>query len=335
MKKLLSYQVKLLAIAAVLLMNFSGILSAKAQIDTIAIIDGGSSGSRLYVYAVDKSSKTVNCIYPVSKLEQDASKGQALSTLESNPDKVKTFLNTMTAKYDNRNKPTKRLYILATAGMRLEDSTKVRAIYSYMANITTPYNYKVENAMTISGQYEGLYAWIAVNLGAGNIGTGISAPEKTPTYIGTPYGIIEIGGASLQITFAANQEYDKTISRKGFSNIYSKSYLGGGLNKFRDKSNEFRDKSNKEVVIAGLNAIKTFCGSIEFFEIGWAFNDLMKDNSPENEAKRQYVRDVTNALKYKKAVPSKSINPSWTEGAAFDIVINEQYPQPFDYARPN
>lgn len=336
MKRLLHFQVKVLTIAAVLLMIFTGVLSAKTQIDTIAIIDGGSWGSRLYVYAVNKARHTVNCIYPNDR-QKEESKGKALSTLEVQKDSVIAFLNTMTAKYNNSNKPIKQLYVLATAGMRLEDSVNVQTIYNHMLDTDTIHNYKVKKAMTISGRYEGLYAWIAVNLGRGLLGASTSAPHRTQTYASTPCGIIEIGGASLQITFPVKRNDATLISRPGFCNMYSQSYLGGGLNKFSDTSNIVKGKVNKEAVIDDLNAMKFLCGDIPFYEIGWAFNELLKDTSPENALKREYVREIIHTLHYQKAVLPihHSANPSWTQGAAFDIIINKKEPQPFDYKNPN
>lgn len=330
MKRLLHFQVKVLTIAAVLLMIFSGVLSAQNLIDTIAIIDGGSSGSRLYVYAVDKWNIKVDCIYPRDSIEEVRSKGMALSKLEEDPIKVKGFLDTMTLKYDNRNKPRKDLYILATAGMRMQDSAEAEKIYKHMVEIKEINNYRVKNAMTISGQYEGFYAWIAVSLAEGNIGIGTSAHFRTPTYTSMPCGIMEIGGASLQIAFVLNKTHDNTVSRPGFSNIYSKSYLGGGLNKFGDTDG---GKANKDVVIDDLKKIKNLCGNIKFYGVGWGLDGLVKDTTQVNKTKRDYVIEVCDILGLKNGdkINITPIKTSWTRGAALDIVINRQNPERFGY----
>lgn len=315
MDNLFKFRMKALALIAILLVSA---VSASAQIDTVAIIDAGSSGSRLYVYAVDISKKTVACIYPSDTTPKDNLKGEELAKIPGNKDSVKAFLNDMTAKFPNQGRKPKELYVLATAGMRQKPETKTRPIYDLMKDsVKTCNNYKVKYAMTISGQYEGLYAWIAANYSAGKIGASVSAPEKTPTYTGTPYGIIEIGGASLQITFAVNEKKDGTISRKGFSNIYSKSYLGGGLN-------QFEKGTNKKNVIDDLGKIKDFCKDTYFYGIGWAFDGLWKTSE---ETKKAYVTEILKTL-------GKGIDPiesTWTKGAVFDIVINKHAPEQFDY----
>lgn len=334
MKRLLHFQVKVLTIAAVLLMIFSGVLSAQNLIDTIAIIDGGSSGSRLYVYEVDKTKKEVTCLYPEREEDQAASKGMALSKLRTDANSVEKFLDTMTLKYDNRNKPQKDLYILATAGMRMINSGTADSIYGFMSNADTVNNYKVKKAMTISGQFEGKYAWIAANYDKNSL------PGQPVT---NTRGILEIGGASMQIVFIPTRSvYHDTIHYTD-TIIYSKSFLGGGLNEFNEKNPRVGgDKKYKDEVIDGLREIKPLCEDVPFYGIGWALNDLLK-KTESDVAKRAYVLEICDILGQKKAVVSKDIFPinidpistSWTKGAAYDIIINGKNPQPFNYGSPN
>lgn len=329
MKRLLHFQVKVLTIAAVLLMIFSGVLSAQNLIDTIAIIDGGSSGSRLYVYKVDKTLNEVTCLYPKNSTEEVRSKGKALTDLVDyqNIDSVKNFLETMTLKYDNRNKPRKDLYILATAGMRMKNSGTAGVIYGIMLNEDVVNNYKVKQAMTISGQYEGKYAWIAANYDKNSL------PDPLVTH--ATRGILEIGGASMQIVFIPTRSvYHDTIHYNGRT-IYSKSFLGGGIN-------EFHKGQNGSNVKNGLREIKSLCEGVPFYGIGWALNDLLK-KTESDVAKRAYVLEICDILGQKKAVVSEGIFPiktdpistSWTKGAAYDIIINGKDPQPFNYGSPN
>lgn len=329
MKRLLHFQVKVLTIAAVLLMIFSGVLSAQKLIDTIAIIDGGSSGSRLYVYKVDKTEEIVTCLYPKDSTEEVRSKGKALTDLVDyqNIDSVKNFLATMTLKHDNRNKPQKDLYILATAGMRMKNSGAADTIYGCMINADTVNNYKVKQAMTISGQYEGKYAWIAANYDKNSL------PGQPVT---NTRGILEIGGASMQIVFIPTRSvYHDTIHYNGRI-IYSKSFLGGGIN-------EFHKGQNGSNVKNGLREIKPLCEDVPFYGIGWALNGLITGSDSVDIPKKNYVLEVCDILGLKKAVVSEGIFPiktdpistSWTKGAAYDIIINGRKPQPFNYGSPN
>ncbi|KAF5744950.1 apyrase 6 [Tripterygium wilfordii] len=58
-------------------------------------------------------------------------------------------------------------------------------------------------ARVVEGEDEGVYAWVAVNYGLGNLG---GEPKKTT-------GIVEIGGTSLQIAFASRESTEVKSSR--------------------------------------------------------------------------------------------------------------------------
>ena len=190
----------------------------------IAIIDAGSSGSRLYVYEIKNDGRRIDVLYPAVGQEAN-SKGRALSSVSDHNDSVKVFLTTMTSKYNQSSTTGKiPLYILATAGMRIKDKKEADSIYAKISRIASKEKlngFHLEKAMTISGRYEGFYAWIAANYKNGKLGFNNSSPEKPLTYTGEPYGILEIGGASMQIAFAANKADTNFISRKGFGYIYS------------------------------------------------------------------------------------------------------------------
>lgn len=357
-----------LALIALLLVSFSSVF---AQIDTIAIIDAGSSGSRLYVYQVNTSVGTVSCIYPVTPTQSANSKGRKLSGITNNKDSVETFLNDMTGKYSTKGKQ-KDLYVLATAGMRVVEKTKANSIYNFMKNKTSN-NYKVKNAMTISGRYEGLYAWIAVNYDKGNIGTSISTSQKPLTYTSDhTCGIIEIGGASMQITFAVPQRFystysDACISRKGFSGIYSKSYLSGGVDMIYKKYGEPQRKEpdssklnyyyssdnyatlnsdiGKKLPAKEIKENVSFCGlgkAIGFVIDGVKskgivkyINALKPGDKFHPLSNALYIKWLTEKLEIEITSIEKKEDVSWTKGAALDIVINRENPESFNYVTNN
>ena len=241
MERLSRFNIKVFLLIAVLLSGVSGLFAQ--QRDTIAIIDAGSSGSRLYVYCIENKN-TLKKIYP-QETEKSSSEGRALSDVAVDEGSVKAYVNDMTSKYKVSNKVP--LYILATAGMRKVAKEDAESIYSYMKEGETYNNYEIESAMTISGRYEGLYAWIAANYQYKSLGFNTSTTEKPLTYTGQPYGIIEIGGASMQIAYPASSDLKdgNLISRKGFSNIYCKSYLGGGAKAiFKNPKNIYQIKKD-------------------------------------------------------------------------------------------
>lgn len=321
MKRLLKFQVRAFAIATILFVSISSVFAQQK----IAIIDAGSSGSRLYVYDISNNGKQVNILC-------DEKLNIPLSKVAVQKDSVDSYVNKILSLYDKKTNEKIDLYVLATAGMRMIDSTDAKSIYRYIATATIDSNYQVKKAMTISGRYEGFYAWIAAYYEEIKLGFSNSTSEKPLTYTGTPFGIIEIGGASMQIAFAANRTYGNTIFRKGFY-IYSKSYLGGGFNEF-EKESKTSLLSNEEIVVKGLGEIKSRSQNINFLGIGWAFGALLNDTTKENASKKKYVDKICTALG-KVNSEIKNIESTWTKGAAIDIVINKAEPERFDYANPN
>ena len=355
MKDLLKFRIKAFALIAILLLSVVGGLSAKK----IAIIDAGSSGSRLYVYDVNEVAPapgvTIDILYPNAE-EKELSKGPALSGVKDCQECVDCFLTTMTSKYEVQKGEVIDLYVLATAGMRLVDGTTANGIYTKMRH-TSPVGYKLEKAMTISGRYEGLYAWIAANYKARTLTWSSNSWHVNQTSC----GILEIGGASMQIAFFPSSASSEgwTVS-EGLNQIYSESYLKGGV----DQVFNYRKVTNAEdfgVTIArvelpsesptilGLgkpikNAIAEWRQkkiSSSSFEDYAASLEITKDTyenyHPATNAR--YIAHVIDKLGLDIDKIDVSTESDWTEGAALDIVVNNNdlQPEPFNYppADPN
>lgn len=350
MKKLLKRQAKALALTTILLLSIADMLSAQK----IAIIDAGSSGSRLYVYEIKKSSGDFTLVYPTPEQEAN-SKGRALSSVANHSDSVSVFLTTMTSKY-NRKDTTERipLYILATAGMRMLPKEKVESIYEKINSQTTEFNgFRLDTAMTISGRYEGFYAYIAANYKNGKLKFNTSTPESSFTSSTTTYGILEIGGASMQIAFAAEEQYDNCISRGGL-HIYSKSYLGGGVDQIYKKN---KDKTTLDFAVNWDGVSNLYGKELQYIGLGKPIGillDAAKVNSvsalrsyasslPKNDSEKNYhpwinahyITWVIESLNLDEKILISKTKSDWTEGAALDILINQKKPEGFDYENEN
>lgn len=343
MKDLLKIRIKALLLIAILLLSVVGGLSAKK----IAIIDAGSSGSRFYVYDIDDNTKALS-----KEQLQGAAKGDALSLIANTQESVDLFLTTMTSKYLGSQNETIDLYVLATAGMRLLESRVANSIYAKMKKSKLP-GYKLKAAMTISGQYEGLYAWIAANY-----------KNKKLTWNGNswnlnnPFGILEIGGASMQIAYSVPSVLsDNCIRHSRFGVIYSKSYLSGGADQVYDK-NKVQKQSDFGVQLAanleGLN-LKTikFVGLGKPIEIAFknargqtsTLLDKYGNDNPASDLQDPYhskmnARYIAYILgKWEldgKFIQGTVIESDWTEGAALDIVVNDNTaPEAFNYSLKN
>ena len=355
MKELVSIKMKVLTLATLMLVCFSGMLQAQK----VAIIDAGSSGSRLFVYEVNLTGqKKISLLYPTNPQQKSEAKGRALSSIVSHTDSVRVFLESMTAKY-----PCEKidLYVLATAGMRLKPKAHADSIYNMMKEQPAVNGYSVKAAMTISGQYEGLYGWLAANYDHGNIGFTSSATQNSFTYTGTPCGILEIGGASMQLAFTTETPNDDCLSRPGLNHIYCKSYLGGGVDQIFKNTKQTRRGYKFKLDVE--NVSKLYGDNATFMGLGIPVNNVLKGIDEQKDKKsykkkiKAYIRslnDFEDTMKnyhprinshYVKWVSKnfkldgKLIQPktdsSWTIGAAIDILVNNEQPEEFNHQNWN
>jgi apyrase len=116
---------------------------------------------------------------------------------------------------------------MATAGLRLLDAAVADSVLEACRDVLrqSGFQFKDEWATVISGAEEGIYAWVAANYAQGTLGG--DSRETT--------GIIELGGASVQVTFATGEslppEFSHVIKFGDATYIlYSHSFLHLGQN---------------------------------------------------------------------------------------------------------
>ena len=301
----------------------------------IAVIDAGSTGSRLYVYEIHPDS-TIEVVYPITSDEEKASKGRAISSVANDADSVSSYVSSMTAKYTVASGEKIPLYIFATAGMRLVSKATTDALYKKIANAKDAmHGFEFKNAMTISGRYEGLYAWIADNYANGHLKS-------------TTRGIVESGGASIQVAFLANTSNipaAQKLTRNGWGTIYSKSYLGAGTNVMYEKT----PKAEPYVFDIQVDDVSAYIGDTQFYGCGgikYLLKGIKKfgsfdgyvatltddpNDSYHNYFSAYYVQWLFGQFGINNRVSLPDKTPNWTEGAAYDIIVNRQAPEAFDY----
>ena len=349
MKNLRHLHGKVLALVLLFVGLAQAVLAQK-----VAIIDAGSSGSRLFIYEINvDGTKKVNLLYPLTPEQKKQSKGRALSKIVNHNDSVKAFLQEMTSNYKC---DSIDLYILATAGMRLKPKAQADSIYDKMMMQNSVNGYYVKSAMTISGQYEGLYGWLAANYDNGKLGFSKNGNEKSLKFIGKPNGILEIGGASMQLAFPTEKSHPDCLTRPGINNIYCKSYLGGGVDqiylknkdskkyKFKLKIDDVSALYGDDMCFWGLgipvnNVIKgiadqkdkkTYNKKINaYIKSLNDFKDTMKNYHPRINS--HYIKWVFKQMDLKEKVFAPETDSSWTVGAAIDIIINKVKPEGFDH----
>lgn len=194
------------------------------------IIDGGSTGTRIHVFRYRVVGG--NPMFDFGKGGLASMKvGPGLSAYADDPDAAGLSIVRL-LEFVKGNVPQKlwgetEIRLMATAGLRLLDIGVQEQILESCRRVLreSKFNFHDDWASVISGSDEGVYAWVIANYALGTLG---GHPLQTT-------GIIELGGASAQVTFVSSEpmppEFSRTIKFGNTSyNLYSHSFLHFGQN---------------------------------------------------------------------------------------------------------
>jgi len=215
--------------------------SAPIQTSGKAVVfDAGSSGTRVYVY--DWEMAKASGELPAISLKPGRTKkvSPGIATLSNNVDQILAYLKPLidfAKDIVGKDISTTPLYFAGTAGLRLEQQRNPQGYGSVIAKVKEVLNdsgFKIAREPgPISGQEEGAFAWVAVN----------SLLKKLPKILlgedlGT--GIVEMGGASLQVAFLPAvapkiKDYVIQLDHKKPLVLYAHSYGDLGQNEARAK----------------------------------------------------------------------------------------------------
>lgn len=211
--------------ACLLLCLFSLSVWAKPVI----IFDAGSSGTRIYVYAVEGESAQSLHSFKVKP---------GLSSLDPNDTQaMDNYFNSLVQSAEAVLSPQEKsqtpFILYATAGMRMlpieEQNALINAARLSLAKQADQYGYPQpldEDVRVISGTEEGGFIWITDNYLNGNL-------AKDTLSTGNTVAALEMGGASSEIAFLSRQAKNFTLpyTQKGQTYpIYSVAYDGMGAN---------------------------------------------------------------------------------------------------------
>jgi apyrase len=203
------------------------------------VIDAGSKGSRLIIFRWVPPSESdrvrrSQIVIPETVGMKRVRPG--LSTFALSPGDVRESLKSLIDYATDQLSLIEELfefipiYIKCTAGMRdltpaRRDAVMENSI-SFIKNYS-PFYFDENMASVISGEEEGAYAWLSINALRGRLG--IDRGQST-------YGVIDLGGASLQIAFVPDEShyvlqncYPLTLTDQSEYRLYSKSYLHYGI----------------------------------------------------------------------------------------------------------
>lgn len=189
----------------------------------IAVIDAGSTGSRLHIFSYDQDPTNT----PINIVEIWSKKIRpGFSTLETNQSTIDSYMTTLFTGAPAQQIP---VYFYATAGMRLVPQAKQKIYYQNLKNwFGQNTNWQLMNAKTITGDDEALYDWLAVNYHLNTLKS-----DSTQ-----PVGVLDIGGASTQIAFPLAKNESGQIKGKVIEltlygqhhTLFVHSFLGLGQN---------------------------------------------------------------------------------------------------------
>lgn len=179
--------------AFILICLFSSVVTAATpralscqQRHCLAVVDAGSTGSRLHIYAYDVDDHNT----PIQIDEIWVKKIKpGLASVEATPKAIDAYLTTLFADAPESNFP---IYFYATGGMRLLSNPLQQSYYQHIKQwLDTQTQSVLLEAKTISGTQEGLFGWLAVNYKLGSLQS-IDKPLV---------GVMDMGGASVQVSF--------------------------------------------------------------------------------------------------------------------------------------
>ncbi|MGC1181575.1 multidrug DMT transporter permease [Legionella sp.] len=215
----------LLLIASLFLINSISFANTSSctEHQCIAVIDAGSTGSRLHIFSYDLDETNT----PINITEIGFNKETpGFATLELNQNTVNTYMNKLFSETSVQQIP---VYFYATAGMRLIPQAKQKIYYQNLKNwFNQQSNWQLIDAKTITGNEEALYDWLSVNY---HLDT-LKSPSQT-------VGVLDIGGASTQIAFSIKNNTIPNINKDSLIelnlyhqhlNLFVHSFLGLGQN---------------------------------------------------------------------------------------------------------
>ncbi|GAB2214425.1 hypothetical protein Droror1_Dr00018771 [Drosera rotundifolia] len=241
------------AVAIWVLMVFFGRRSGQSSSRFGIVIDGGSTGSRIHVFEY-----RVEGGLPVFDFGPDGLGSMrvnpGLSAYAGDPGRAGGSLVEL-LEFGKRRVPREfwgetEIRLMATAGLRLlEVKDQERIIESCRRALrSSGFKFQDDWASVISGSDEGLYAWVVANYALGSLG---GDPQQTS-------GIIELGGASAQVTYASSgpvpAEFSHSLKFGNVTyNLYSHSWLHFGQNAAFDSLRELL-VSNSQFNASSLSA---------------------------------------------------------------------------------
>mmetsp|Transcript_19612 Transcript_19612/g.60668 ORF Transcript_19612/g.60668 Transcript_19612/m.60668 type:complete len:522 (-) Transcript_19612:709-2274(-) len=220
----------------------------------LTIIDAGSSGCRAHVFTYVQSGTAVE----VNPQHESFKVRPGLSSYADSPEKagasVEPLLDFIASQIPEAQRNDSPIFLKATAGLRLVEASKRDAILKTVSDVFSESEFAFDaasGAAVIPGTEEGGFGWMSVNF-------------LMHTTDGDSVSVVEMGGASAQVTMLYAKEEKKSQLRGGADpavnvpkdslfdfdadgehfDLYAHSYLGYGLEKAREAVTQYLQHNN-------------------------------------------------------------------------------------------
>ena len=272
----------------------------------ITVVDAGSSGCRAHVYRYGKLGTLDGPLYILPQHKSLKVK-PGLSTFKDNPNdagkSLQGLIDFMKEEVPEADWSSTPFFLKATAGLRMlkesEREAILMSIRTFMGDSrVSPFLFRDAWARVIPGNEEGGFGWLAYNYLMKLVG-----PHKKNTSQ-KPYAVIEMGGASAQISQMATTVEERAaisphhlfefeIDGEQYT-LFTHSYLGYGAEQAREALN--RRVSESYRTASGTGPVKDPCLNSGFkMEAGKSNADVYY--GPEEGAKSGAVGASTDGSK--------------------------------------
>lgn len=214
-------------------------VAAATPVQHIIVIDAGSSGTRLHLFAYQQDATAPSTLTTIKEIKQIREK-YGLATLKNDSSSYNNYFNSLFSTVDRSLTADERtktpVYLFATAGFRLLNKTKqeqlLGVIMPALSKTLQHHGYSVDkqfakHVRVIYGRTEALFAWLTVNYLMQNL----SADNLNQA---NNFGVLDLGGASTQMTFLAKEQPQNNFAGFVYQQklylLFAKTYPGYGVN---------------------------------------------------------------------------------------------------------
>ena len=259
--------------------------------------DAGSSGTRVNVYRWPQRKK--NIIPLMTEMGRNTTKPgiheQDEKELEKNMNILLDYCKNRIIELSNNksNLSEVNFYLKATAGMRSISEEEQNKKLDIIRNVIRKSEFKFledDWAKVINGSEEGLFGWMTSNY----LNQILLNNEEKGKQIDIPYGSIDLGGYSLEITFSTNETIKEHYINLSFTEVdydlYSYSFQDYGQTRFYEILMESifnSSRSENSTIIVNPCYLEGYNETFEYENVNYTF--VGKTNTSQCQ---EYIRSI-------------------------------------------